>query len=131
MFSCFPVKAGGGGGGRAKIEPPLAFFAPCFIVIFGQFDANSCYEAKCDLVGFPLFERHFGCFGFGVLKPNSPFVLVDPPKWPSLQGVVWLRENGTICPFGIVSPVLWQFSAQFEASPCDEPSCGLVAFSLV
>ena len=40
----------------------LALF-PCFVVIFGQFEANTCYEAKCDLVGFPLSYRHFGCFG--------------------------------------------------------------------
>ena len=26
---------------------------------------------------------------------------------------------------------LWQFSAQFEPNPCDEASCGRVAFSLV
>ena len=44
--------------GRVKME--LGVFLPCFVVLFGQFEANACYEAKCDLVGFP---RHFSRFG--------------------------------------------------------------------
>ena len=68
--------------GRVKMEPfvLLAFFFPCFVVLFGQFEANTCYEAKSDLVGFPLFSRHFGCFGFW--KPSSPFVLVESFECP-------------------------------------------------
>ena len=51
-------------GGRVKMEPfvLLPFFS-CFVVTFGQFEANACYEAKRDLVGCPLLYRHFGCLG--------------------------------------------------------------------
>ena len=43
----------------------------------------------------------------------------------------WARELGTICPFGVFSPVLSQFLAQIEANPCGEANCGVVTFSLV
>ena len=41
------------------------------------------------------------------------------------------REIGTICPFGVFSPVLLHFLAQFGGNPCSEASCGVVTFSLV
>ena len=46
--------------------------------MFGQFEASTCYEAKCDR-GFIGISG-----GLGFWKPNSPFVLVDP-KWPCLH----------------------------------------------
>ena len=48
--------------------------------------------------------------------------------WP---GGVWARETGTICPFGVFSPLLWHVFAQFGGNPCSEASCGVVTFSLV
>ena len=44
---------GGAPCGRVKMEPFGIF--PCFVVFFGQFEANICDEAMCDLVGFPCF----------------------------------------------------------------------------
>ena len=64
---------------ECEMEPfvLLAFF-PCFIVIFGQFEANTCYEAKCDLVGSPLFYRRFGCIG--VLEAKFTICPLSTPK---------------------------------------------------
>ena len=44
--------------------------------------------------------------------------------------ILWLRENGTICPFGVF-PCVEAIFVQFEANPCDEADYGLVCFSLV
>ena len=48
-------------------------------------------------------------------------------------GGVWEGGGGRVNmePFVLSAPFLWQYFAQFEASPCDEPRCGPVAFPLV
>ena len=56
---------------REKMEPLILLtFFPLFCSILGggQFEGNTCFEARCDLVGFPLFYRHFGCFGASEAK---------------------------------------------------------------
>ena len=92
MFSKFE---GGGWAGENGTIALLAFF-PCFVVIFGQSEANTCYEAKRDLVGFPYFigiSAVLGCW-----KPNSPFVLVDPQNDPFLHS----KTKKFVVPFSVV-----------------------------
>ena len=60
----------------------LAFFL-CFVVIFGRFEANTCHEAKCDLVGSPLFLGISAVSG-GFGSQNRHFSLWTP-KWPFLH----------------------------------------------
>ena len=84
---------------------------------------------------FPIYENLRESFGSFV----SNFVTFSETSFSRravlmsasiLKGGGWAREIGTICPFGVFSPVLWQFLAQFEANPCSEANCGVVTFSL-
>ena len=67
--------------GRVKMEPfvLLAFF-PCFVVIFGQFEPIPVTRPSVILLDFPCFIGISAVFG--LWKPNSPFVLVDPQNGP-------------------------------------------------
>ena len=42
---------------------------------------------------------------------------------------MWLREDGTVCPFGVFSLCFVAILVQFEADPCEEASCCLAASS--
>ena len=63
-----------------------------------------------------LFCRHFGASNTAstkarLLKHDFPVRYTappTPPKWPEIEGGVYMQETGTImiCPFGVSSPIL-------------------------
>ena len=64
--------------------------------------------------------------------------IIPPPRpfWPKdiFQGRgvgVWLRENGTICPFGFFPPVLQRFLANLGSISVIRPVVVLFGFPLV
>ena len=65
---------------------------------------------------------------------SSIYVLQQPhiSKIILLSGtpIVWLREDRTICPFGVF-PCVEAIFRPIWANPCDEADYGLVGFSLV
>ena len=102
------------GGGEFYIPPPTP--QNTLLGVGGGIKEGGCIK--------------FLLWGGGVRHIHPPPLPLNNAFWPKWgEGPGGLaREIGTICPFGVFSPVLLHFWAQFGGNPCGEASCGVVTF---